>query len=102
LARWAEAQPVRWRSADGDLLLTPVVDFPCPSDELAPANRRVGKGLLVGDKGPGSAAPGERIGAEKLAGLPDVGVRKRRMIFRLCRAGVDVEWLPENEAMFAR
>jgi hypothetical protein len=103
LAQWIESQPDRWWSVDGDPLLTSVVDFPCPGDELAPAIRRVGKDLLVWDKNPTSRARGERIGADRLAELADTSTRRHRMIFRLSWSDSDVEWLLlEDEAMVAR
>ena len=62
LASWIEKQPDRWWSVDGDPRLTAVVDFPCPSDELAPAIRRIGKDLLLYDKTAASKAHGEVLG----------------------------------------
>ncbi len=50
LADWLDAQPEKWWSVDGDPLLMSIVDFPCPSDELAAAIRHEGKGLLLQDK----------------------------------------------------
>lgn len=103
LAEWIGNQPDRWWSVDGDPLLTSVVDFPCPGDELAPAIRRVGKDLLVWDKKPASQAHGERIGADQLDELADTSPRKHRLIFRLSWSDSDEEWLLlEDEAMVAR
>lgn len=102
LADWVESQPDRWWAVDGDPYLMSVVDFPCPGDELAPEIRRVGKDLLVWDKAPNSQARGERIGADKLAGLADFSKRKHRMIFLLSWIDSDEEWLLlEAEALVA-
>ncbi len=100
LAEWIENQPDKWWAVDGDPLLTSLVDFPCPSDELAPAIRKEGKDLLVWDKTPGSTAHGERIGTERLAGLADFTRRKHQMVFLLAWSDSDNEWLlREDEAL---
>ncbi len=102
LADWIESQPDRWWAVDGDPYLMSVVDFPCPGDELAPAIRKTGKDLLVYDKTPGSKARGERIGANRLAGLADTSNRKHQMIFLMTWSDSDEEWLlHETEAMVA-
>ena len=103
LADWIEGQPDKWWAVDGDPHLMSVVDFPCPSDEVAPALRRVGKDLLVWDKAPGSRARGERIGANRVAALADTSTRKGRMTFLLSWVDSDEEWLLlEDEALVAR
>jgi hypothetical protein len=102
LAEWLESQPDAWWSVDGDPLLTSTVDFPCPSDELAPAIRRVGKTLLLQDKNPASKAHGEKIAKDNLDSVADTGKRKHRRIFRLSWADSNVDWLLlEDEAMVA-
>ena len=102
LADWLESQPEKWWSVDGDPLLTSTVDFPCPSDELAPEIRRVGKNLLLQDKDPASQAHGELIPGNQLDSLADTSIRSRRRIFRLSWADSDVGWLLlEDEAMVA-
>ncbi len=103
LAQWIESQPDKWWSVDGDPLLTSIVDFPCPSDELAPMILREGKNLLLQDKNPASQAHGEVIGGDKLDGLADTSNRKHRKILRLSWSGSDVDWLLiEDEALVAR
>lgn len=100
LARWIESQPDQWWAVDGDPRLTSVVDFPCPSDELAPAVRKIGKDMLVFDNNPSSTAHGEAIGAEKLDGLADINHRRGHKTFLLSWADMDVEWLlMEDEAL---
>jgi hypothetical protein len=102
LADWLEAQPDKWWSVDGDPLLTSVVDFPCPSDELAPVIRRVGTNLLIQDKNSESSAHGEVIAKEKLDILADTANRRHRRIFHLSWANSDLDWLLlEDEAMKA-
>jgi hypothetical protein len=100
LAGWIESQPETWWSVDGDPLLTGTVDFPCPSDELAPAIRKEGKDLLLYDRTPASRAHGEPIAGEKLDGLADRNNRRRARIFLLNWIDSDIDWLlVEDEAM---
>jgi hypothetical protein len=103
LADWLDSQPDKWWSVDGDPILTSIVDFPCPSDELAPGIRRIGKNLLLQDKNPASHAHGEEIGADKLDQLADTSNKKRRRIFRSSWEDADADWLlPDDEAMVAK
>jgi len=100
LAGWIESQPDRWWSVDGDPRLTSIVDFPCPSDELAPAIRNIGKSLLVYDRTVGSTAHGEVVGGERLDALADVSNRRHRKTFLLSWADADIDWLlVEDEAL---
>ena len=100
LADWIESQPERWWFVDGDPRLTSTVDFPCPSDELAPAVRRIGRDLLLLDKSPVSTAHGEVIGAGRLNELADTSNWRHRKSFLLCWADSDVDWLlVEDEAL---
>src|SRR5262249_30049268 len=102
LADWIDSQPDKWWAVDGEDYLLSVVDFPCPSDELAPALRRMGKDVLVWDKTPGSRARGERIGADRLAGLAAIGKRTHRLTFTMSWSDSDEVWLlAEDEAMVA-
>ena len=93
LAGWIESQPDQWWSVDGDPRLMGIVDLPCPSDELAPAVRKMGKDLLVYDKTPGSTAHGEVIGADRLDALADVTNRRRWRTYLLSWGDSDEEWL---------
>jgi len=100
LAAWIESQPDRWWFVDGDPRLTSTLDFPCPSDELAPAIRKIEKDLLLLDKNAASTAHGQVIGAEKLNELADVSNWRHRKTFLLCWADSDVDWLlVEDEAL---
>src|SRR5437899_2384557 len=93
LAAWIESQPDRWWSVDGDPRLSSIVDFPCPSDELAPAIRKIGKDLLVHDKNVASAAHGEMVGGDRLDELADVSNRRQQKTFLLSWSDSDVDWL---------
>jgi hypothetical protein len=88
-----ENQPDQWWSVDGDPRLTSTVDFPCPSDEMAPAIRKIGKDLLLYDKTATSRAHGEVLAVEKLDELADVNNRHRRRTFLLCWTDSEAEWL---------
>src|SRR5260370_10045806 len=66
LAEWIERQPDQWWSVDGDPLLSSILDFPCPTDEIAPMLRSIGSNLLVQDKNPMSPANGEMVDRDKL------------------------------------
>jgi hypothetical protein len=100
LADWIESQPDQWWSVDGDPWLMSVVDFPCPSDELAPAIRKVGKDLLLYDKTPGSRAHGEVVPVDRLDELADTSNWQHRKTFLLSWADSDIEWLlVEDEAL---
>ena len=90
---WLENQPNCWWFVDGDPVLTGQVDFPCPSDELADAIRRVGMSLLIIDKTPGSKARGERIAPDKLDNISDRDNRLRERTFLCCWEDADVDWL---------
>ncbi len=72
LATWIEQQGAdRWWSVDGDPLLTGLISFPCPGDELAAELRRIDRPLLVFDRTRNPAAKGQVIDAGKLDELVD-------------------------------
>jgi hypothetical protein len=76
------------------------VDFPCPSDELAPAIRKIGKNLLLYDRTAASTAQGEVVGANRLNELADVSNRYHRKTFLLSWEDSDIDWLlVEDEAL---
>ncbi len=93
LAQWIEAQPDRWWSVDGDPLLTSLLDFPCPSDELAPMIRKIGKRLLLQDKNALSTAQGEEIESDMLDALSDTTNRQRQRTWCLSWQGSEIDWL---------
>ena len=70
LAAWVEQQGAdRWWNVDGDPLLTGLLSFPAPGDELAEAFRHIGRALLVEDKHRDPAAKGQAIGRAQLDDL---------------------------------
>ncbi len=104
LAAWVERQGMdRWWNVDGDPLLTGLVSFPCPGDELAVELRRLNRPLLV--QAESADAKGELIDSTRLDGLvswlrdaipaygvgapPGTGDR----LFYLCWKGSPAEWL---------
>src|SRR5438552_1535752 len=100
LAKWIEEQPDKWWSVDGDPLLTSILDFPCPSDELAPAIRKIDKDLVVQDNRPGSQAKGEYVQDDLLNKLSDTHNKRHQRTFRLSWSNSDLDWLLiEDEAM---
>jgi hypothetical protein len=100
LAEWIDNQPDKWWSVDGDPLLSSMVDFPCPSDELAPVIRRVGKDLLLRDMNTTSQAHGEAIGKDNLDELCVRSPRRGQKILCLSWADSGIDWLLlEDEAM---
>ena len=100
LAEWIESQPERWWSVDGDPWLASILNFPCPSDELAPAIRKVDKDLLLYDKTPASTAHGESVAGNKLDELADVSNRHHKKTFLLSWADSEIDWLLiEDEAL---
>ena len=102
LAEWIESQPDKWWSVDGDPTLTSLLDFPCPSDEIAPAIRQLGGDLLVQAKDNGSQAHGEVIGRDALDAQAELSKRRHQKILRLSWLGSDIDWLLlEDEAMVA-
>jgi hypothetical protein len=103
LADWIEKQPDKWWCVDGEPLLTSIVDFPCPSDELTTAVRRVGKDLMLKAQDPSSAAHGEMVGVDRLDDLAHSRNKKHRKVLQLSWKGSDVDWLLiEDEALGAR
>jgi hypothetical protein len=70
LAAWVEQQGAdRWWTVDGDPLLTGLIPFPAPGDDLAGVLRRVNRVLLVADRHQRPESRGRRIGAADLDGL---------------------------------
>ena len=92
LAEWIERQPDAWWVVDGDPELMSVVDFPCPSDELAPAIRRIGKNLLVQDRRLAQDG-GEIVEPNELDGLSDTANKRQQKTLLLSWEKSDVDWL---------
>lgn len=67
LALWLERQGEdRWWYVDGDPLLTGMLTFPCPAEELAAELRRINRPLLVQATKEGAGAKGQVIDAATL------------------------------------
>jgi hypothetical protein len=100
LAEWIENQPDKWWFVDGDPLLTSILDFPCPSDELAPTIRKIGKNMLLQDKNLGSRAHGELVDEHRLDELSDTSNKRHQKTLRLSWVDSDLDWLLiEDEAL---
>ncbi len=93
LADWLDAQPEKWWSVDGEPHLMSVVDFPCPSDELSPPLRKIGKSMLIHDFHPDAAARGEPIPTDQLYRLGDTRNRSKRPYYAMSWEDDDETWL---------
>jgi hypothetical protein len=92
LADWIERQPDAWWSVIGEPELKGLVDFPCPSDELAPEIRKIGKNLLLLDKVP-PAGEEELVDSRKLDELTiDYGRYHEKALY-LSWEDSDSDWL---------
>lgn len=69
LAAWLERQGDAWWTVDGDPLLTGLLPFPSPGDELATVLRRLNRPLLVQDRRAEPKGNGERIDSNELEEL---------------------------------
>lgn len=97
LAKWIERQGAdRWWSVDGDPVLTGLIPFPCPGDDLAVEFRRIDRPLLVFDKSGNPKAVGQVIGEAKLDELVDrLGddITTANRLLYLSWKGSDGDWL---------
>ncbi len=93
LAKWIDGQPDRWWSVDGDPRLMGTVSFPCPSDELAPAIRKVGKDLLVLRPENGPLVSEDPIDAGELAEMFAMSRNRRGSELLFAWGDSEVEWL---------
>lgn len=93
LAAWLDSQPDCWWLVDGDPVLTGRMDFPCPSDELSDAIRKIGKPVLVLDEQRDSQAKGERIGPERFAALANRDNRLNERTFLCAWEGSELSWV---------
>ena len=70
LATWLrQANPDSWWSVDGDPLLTALLDFPCPTEELALQLDQLDRDLVVESLPDDDEAVGQPITTDDLAGL---------------------------------
>ena len=72
LAAWLERQGDAWWSVDGDPLLTGLLAFPSPGEELAEVLRRLDRPLLVQDRRAEPKGKGERIDSTRLDELATI------------------------------
>ncbi len=93
LAKWLIEQPDNWWNVDGDPLLTSLVDFPCPSDEIASALTKVAGTIRIFDSRDEAKAHGEEIAAEQLDALADTANNSHARTFLLRWDDSDVQWL---------
>ncbi len=72
LAAWIEQQgDDTWWNVDGDSILTGILSFPSPGDELAEELRRISRLLLVQDPQKRREARGQEVNRTALDGLVD-------------------------------
>ena len=70
LAAWlVEQGKNRWWNVDGDPLLTGLLTFPCPADNLAIALVKINRPILIQAKKDDTAARGQLIDKKKLGEL---------------------------------
>ena len=93
LAKWLLGQPDFWWNVDGDPLLTSLVDFPCPSGEIASALEKVSGTLRVFDARDDAKANGEPIAADQLKDLANTENNSHARTFLLRWDDGDVQWL---------
>ena len=93
LANWLDQQPQLWWIVDGDPVLTSLIDFPCPSEELSAELRRVNKSLRIHDPRKDATAKGEAVRVEQLNDLADTENNSKARTYLLCWEGDYVQWL---------
>ena len=92
LASWIEDTAAdSWWTSDGDVSLGSTVSFPCPSDELATALRRINRPLLLIDPSESPDADGQEITPNDLARIVGADEWGNRLL-RLCWEGQHSPW----------
>jgi hypothetical protein len=100
LADWIDRQPQAWWFVDGDPELTAIVDFPCPSDELALAIRRIGRNLFVQDR-TSFQGGSEIVDPDKLNEFCNTEHNSGKKTLLLSWEKSDVDWLLiEDKGLF--
>ena len=102
LARWLESQPGTWWFVGGDDLLISKVNFPCPSDELAEALRRIGGNLVISTDKTVGIEDGRQIDSTVLPLLADTENRYKNRDFLARWQGSDKEWLLTEDKWAAK
>jgi hypothetical protein len=96
LAKWLDRESDTWWMVDGDPLLTGVVDFPCPSNELSEVLRRSKRELFLYPVKPistGSQPAGQTIKRQSLDELADQDNPQKRRTFLFTWSDREDEWL---------
>jgi hypothetical protein len=78
------------------------MSIPCPTDELVPEIRKIGKKILVRDIHPGSQAHGDVITADRLNELADHTPKNRRRMWLFSWEDSDEEWLLVEDRQWDR
>ena len=100
LATWLDSQPGTWWTVDGDPLLMSEVDFPCPSDELAEAVRKLNKDVVVFTKTRARKDLKKASGSADLDGLADTKNPRLEKNILAAWKGSDIQWLlTEDKSM---
>ena len=93
LADWIDQQSDHWWFIDGDPILVPLVDVPCPSDELAQAIREVGKRVLIYDSAAAATPRTKSFDISQLDELADRENNRRERNFLCAWEGTELEWI---------
>ena len=93
LANWLDAEPETWWIVDGDPLLTSLIDFPCPEEELSMELHRVNKSLRLFDPRTDSSAHGQPLDLNELEGIADRDNNSKARTYLLSWEDNDLQWL---------
>lgn len=93
LAQWFASQSESWWNVDGDPLLTSLVDFPCPSDEIAEAVGQLGMSVRVYDPRKDPAADGSSVEVDRLNDLADTDNNSSARTFLMRWEDGELQWL---------
>ena len=93
LAQWLAQQPNCWWNVDGDPVLTSLVDFPCPSGEIAEAVGKLERTARVFDPREDAHPNGEPIDPKQLNELANTENNSHARTFLLRWESGEVQWL---------
>ena len=97
LAKWLCQTPDLYWTVDGDPVLSGILSFPCPGDELADALRKIDNSLMVLDR---EARLQEQVGPISFSDLDSL-VEKEELDARVLQFrwnDSDIEWLLIEDA----
>jgi len=97
LAEWIDGQAGLWWNVDGDSVLTSVVDFPCPHDELSAALRHINKSIRLFDPREGADPHGEEVEVKELEEIADRQNNSKARTYLLSWEGDELQWLLSEE-----